>query len=108
MELAEKQLVKIADIIRDKLKLLQVHRYREIQRLTYNVSSNLEHLQMFKQAMDKCTCFIWNRAANKLTVRAQRIIRDLPYAIAELERGIKASETQIPSLKQLYEELKQI
>jgi len=108
MELTEKQLVKIAESVRDQLKLLQNHRYREIQRLTKTINSYYEQLEVIHRGLGKSINKNWRAATVKLTANIQRIIRDAPYAINELEHAIKISHTQMPTPRQLYEDLKQV
>lgn len=108
MELTNKQLIKIAETIRDQLKLLGNHRYGEVQRLIYTVSNHQGQLEMIRKALDKSIYKNWEAATRKLTHNAQRIIHDLPYAISELEHAIKNSQTKTPALRELYEELRQV
>ncbi|MFC1782697.1 hypothetical protein ACFL02_03810 [Planctomycetota bacterium] len=108
MEITDKQLIKIADLILSKLILLRNNRYDEIQKQLYNVNANYEKLQAIREGIFKCLCFKWHRTAEKLATKTQRIMQELPYALGELERTIKTSEAELPSLRQVYEELKQI
>jgi len=63
---------------------------------------------MIRKALDKSICKNWEAAARKLTHNAQRIVRDIPYAVSELEHAIKNSQTKTPTLRELYEELRQV
>ena len=108
MELTEKLYVKIAETIRDKLKLLGNHRYREVQRLICSVNENMERLQMIRQGLDKCLCKDWNATAARLTANTQRIVRDIPNAINELEQVVKNSQAKTPTTREVYEELRQV
>ena len=108
MELTDRQLVKIAEKIRGRLNVSKTQRYSDVQRLTHNVSSNLEQLQMIQQRLGKCIHSNWDGAIAKLTAKLQRILHDLPYSINEAERKIEASQIKMPSLRQLYEALRQV
>ncbi len=108
MEVTDKQLFKIADLILTRLKLLKNNRHDEIQKQMYKVNLNLENLQTIRDGINKCKCFEWNRAAEKLAAKSQRILQDVPFTISELERTIKTSQAKLPSLRQIYEEIKQV
>ena len=108
MEITDKQLIKIADNILTRLKLLRNNRYDEIQNQLYNVNVNYEKLQAIREGIIKCMGFKWYRTAEKLVAKTQRILQDLPYALSELERTINTTQADLPSLRQIYEELKQI
>ncbi|MFC1783814.1 hypothetical protein ACFL02_09565, partial [Planctomycetota bacterium] len=108
MEITDKQLIKIADNILTRLKLLRNNRYDEIQKQLYNVNVNYEKLQAIREGIIKCMGFKWHRTAEKLATKTQWILQDLPFAFGELERTIKTSQAELPSLRQVYEELKQI
>ena len=108
MGLTEKKLVRIAGIIRDQLKLLQKHRYYEIQRLINAINSYHEQLEMIQLGLGKSISKQWDAATVKLIANAQRITRDVPFAINELEHAVKNSQPKIPAPRQLYEELQQV
>ena len=108
MEVTDKQLFKIADLILSKLKLLRNKRYDEIQKKLYNVIASHEKLRSIREGIFKCLRFKWHRSAEKLVTRAQRILQELPYTLGELERTIKTSEAELPTLRQVYEELRQV
>ena len=97
MELTQKQLVKIAENIRDQLKLLRNHRYCEIQRLIKKVNSYCEPLEVINRGLDKSIGRNWDASMAKLTANIQRFVRDIPYAINELEHMAKNSQTKIPT-----------
>jgi len=108
MELTDRQLIKIAESIRGRLGVLKNQRYSDVQRLTQNVSSNLQQLQTIRQGLGKCIRSNWEGATAKLMSRLQRILHDLPYSIDETQRKIEASQIKMPSLRQLYEALRQV
>ena len=106
MELTGKHLTRIADAIRDKLKLLRNHRYREVQRLIYVVTNHQIQLERIRHGLERSVYRDWDAAARELTMNAQRIIRDIPHASQELERAAMNSQTKTPIPRELYEELK--
>ena len=107
MELTEQKLVKIAAVIRNQLVLLKQHRYRETQRHIYVVAQALERLGGIRHALDTCLNRGWHAAADKLVSKVKMILRDLPYAISELEQATNAGQSQLPSLRHIHEELRQ-
>ena len=108
MELTDKQLVRIAETIRDQLRLVSINHYREIQRLIYTIVSHQEQLEMIRRGLDKSVSRNWTSATNKLNTNIERIVRDIPYAVNELERAAKHSHTKMPTPRLLYEDLKQV
>ena len=108
MEITDKQLFKIADLILSRLTLLRNKRYDEIQKKLYNVNASYEKLRSIREGIFKCLRFKWHKAAEKLVTKTQWILQELPYTMSELERTIKTSEAELPTLRQVYEELQQI
>ena len=107
MELTDRQLIRIAEKIRGCLAMLRNSRYIKAQQLIHNVNSNMEQLEMIRRGLCKTVRLKWNGATAKLTSNAQRILRDLPYSITEAERVIETSRIDVPTLRQVYEELNQ-
>jgi len=108
MELTDKQLIKIADSIRQQLQLYRIQQYSDLRSLIYNVSFPQGHLETIRQALDKCNYKNWLSAAKKLTLRAQKTLCNLPHAISQLEHALHSLDTEIPATREVYEELKQI
>ena len=108
MELTDKQLVRIAETIRNQLRLVSINHYCEIQRLIYTVVSHQGQLEMIRKGLDKSVGRNWTSATKKLIANTDRIVRDIPYAVNELERATKNSHTQMPTPRQTYEDLKQV
>ena len=107
MELTEQRLIRIAGAIRKQLMLLRQHRYRQMQRHIYVVAQALAHLEETRHRLDTCLNRGWHAAADKLVAKVKVVLRDLPYAISELERATNASQLTLPSLRHIYEELRQ-
>ena len=108
MELTNKQLTKIAEMIRDQLKLLKQHRYREVQQMITKVSNHQTQLELIRQGLTRSLSKHWNTATRKLSANVIQIVHDLPYAIAELERAVRNCDLKLPTLRQVYEDLQQV
>ncbi len=107
MSLSDKKLVQIAEAIRQQLQELKVHRYGELHEQMQILTDNLVRLQSNQQQLDICRVRTWNAAATKMTENTEAALRDLPYLAERIGRAIQATRTQIPSLRDVYEELVQ-
>ena len=107
MELTERKLTRIAGVIRTQLILLRQHHHHEVQRHIYVVAQALDHLQGIRHGLGTCLYRGWHAAAGKLVPKVNVVLRDLPFAITELERATKAGQLQMPSLRHIYEDLRQ-
>ena len=107
MELTDRQLIRIAERIRDCLTVLRNSHCISAQQLIQNVSSDMERLEIIRCGLCKTVRFNWSGATAKLTSNAQRVLRDMPYSIAEADRAIETSRIDVPTLRQVYEELNQ-
>ncbi len=107
MSLSDKKLVQIAEAIRQQLQGLKVHRYGELHEQMQILTDNLVRLQSNQRKLDICRVRVWNAAATKITGNTETTLRDLPYLAERIERAIRATKTQTPSLRDVYEELVQ-
>ena len=108
MEKSTKQMIKIASMIQVRLRLLQDHRWREVQRLIYVVCTNLEQLQSGRKWLEQCAYRNWHGAATRLTSRMENKLRDLPYTVEQALHMISNVRTQPPLLRHIFEELTQL
>ena len=105
MEHARKQMIKIAQKIREQLHSLQNHRRCEVHRLLCVVCTNLDQLQTIRKTLEQCAYRGWNDAATRLTSKLENKLRDLPYATEQALQTIVNVRNQLPSLRQVVEEL---
>jgi len=107
MELTQKQLVKIAENIRDRLSILSASRYGKIQQQIEIINSDQKDLQSVRDGLNKCSLFNWQEAAKQITGRVIRIVQNIPDSVGELQRAIHDYQISLPSLRDIYEELRQ-
>jgi hypothetical protein len=107
MELNQKQLVKIADAIHDQLGILAANHYKIIQQQIDVINNNQKHLQTVRDGLEKCNLFNWQTAAKKMIGKANQIVQKLPGSVCELQRTIQDCQNTMPSLRDIYEELRQ-
>ena len=108
METSRKQMIKIALAMQERLQALQDHRFREVQRLVQVVGTDLEQLQTERRYLEQCACRGWHEAAANLTSRMENKLHDLPYAVEQALHMIGNIRNQLPSLRQIAEELMQL
>jgi len=102
------RLVRIADMIRQQLQLMQTCRLAKVARQTDPILDRMERIARSRSAQEKAITRNWSAAARRMANQTAGALRDLPHYIAEAQRGIQASLTTIPSLRDLYGELIQL
>ena len=108
MDTSNKQMITIAQAIREQLHALEAHRSRELQRLVYVVCTNLDQLQAGRKNLEQCTNRGWSAAATRLTWRLENRLRDIPHAAKQAFQMIFNSRNQLASLRQVFEEMTQL
>ena len=108
MDTSNKQMIGIAQAIREQLHSLQDHRFREVQRLVYVVCTNLDQLQTGRRNLEQCTNRGWSGAAAQLTSRLENKLHDLPYSIEQALQMMINAKTHLPSPRQVIEDLRQL
>ena len=108
MFLHNKKLICVAQYIREQLQLLNWYRFEDLQKRLSGVISGLDQLRKDHSAVSLCKTQRWTLSANKLTQRILRVVRELPYPVAELERATVDKTTAIPSLREMFEDLCQL
>ncbi len=107
MSLSDKKLVQIAEAIRQQLQQLRIHHYGKLDEQMQVLADNLVRLQSNQRKLDICRFHAWNAAATKMTGNIEATLRDLPCLAERIERSVRATKTQTPSLRDVYEELVQ-
>jgi hypothetical protein len=108
MSLNDRQLIVIAQYIREQLQRLNWYRFAEVQQRISTVIAGLDQLRHTYSTCEICRIQKWDLSANKLTQRILRVVRDLPHPTAELERIATDSTQPLPSLRTIFEELRQL
>ena len=97
MDTSNKQMIRIAQAIREQLHSLQDHRFREVQRLVYVVCTNLDQLQTGRRNLDQCANRGWRGAATRLTSQLENKLRDVPYAAKQALQVALSARNQLSS-----------
>ena len=108
MELPIKQLCRIAGIIHERLQLIQVNRFRHLEKLLQVITRPLDTLDRIDASLKIVRDRNWRASGQVLANRIHYTIRDLPYAISDLEHFLNEQNSQPLSQRQIYEELRQI
>lgn len=108
MQLDDKQLVRIADSIREQLKLLQIARHRNVQQKIIKLNETQQRLAIVQRKLGHTLSRRWGITANKLVKGIPSILRDIPSAITELEHAVKKTTTRLPTTREVYKELRQL
>jgi len=107
MNLSTRQLVRIADRIRDHLHMQKAGRYRQMQEAISDLLQHTRRLQVFQQRLRLCATHSWHGAAAKVIRHTTSTVRDLMYDLQQLEQILCACHNDIPRLSDLYRELVQ-
>jgi hypothetical protein len=110
MEIDPSQLriVRIADLIRQQLQLMRTNRLAKTVSQTDTIVDRLERIAKFRSAQKKAMARNWPVAARRMANQTSAALRDLPHYITEAQRGIEASLTPVPSLRDLCGEMLQL
>lgn len=105
MNLSKRQLVRIASDIRGRLQVLKTTRQRQIRLKCVTLTEHMERLKIIQRKLQICETRSWPAAAAEIAGQIETALRDVPYYTEEIERAINQSKSEIPSLKDVYEEL---
>ena len=107
MELTQRELLRLAEIIHHQLQLLQGSRYGEVIRRTQDMIENLGQLRRTSDLLAICLGRNWNAAAGQMTDRIVQNLRDLPYHAGELEQMAESSKMKMPPIRDILADLQQ-
>ena len=105
MCLSNKKLVQIAEAIREQLQRLRIHRYGKLHEHMQILTDYLVRLQNNQRKLNICGTRAWNAAATRIAKNIDVTLCDLPHLTQKIEQAIGTTKTQIPSLRDVYEEL---
>jgi hypothetical protein len=105
MKVSKRQLVRAAHDIRDQLQIQKEKRYREIRQRLAHYIDRVEQLESFKRKLSICEAHGWKDAAAKVVKSVEIALHELPYLLPEIERAVKPCTVQVPSLRDIYQEL---
>ncbi len=108
METSVKHKIRIAQVLREQLLDLRQYRLSEVLRLTGLVGNKLEMLLLNHRKLQGCQQHKWSNATAKLSQGLENNLRDLPFSIDQTLRMMHNCQFEIPTLRQLVEELTQL
>ena len=104
-DLPVKRLAKLAQLIRGRLLALRTTRYERLHTQLRDTLGILEQVKAFDRNIRVCAERGWDRSANRLTHRVERLLPDQRYMIDRLYQTMESCRTPIPSLRDLVAEL---
>jgi len=102
------RLVRIAGMIRRQLQVMQTCRMAKTAGQTDLIVDRLERIVRSRAALKKAVARNWPATARRMVRQTAVALRDLPDYITVAQRGIKASQASVPSLRDLYGEIIQL
>ena len=104
-DLPVKRLAKIAQLIRDRLLALRTTRYDRLHTQLRDIVGVLDQLTAFGRNIRMCGSRGWERSANRMVHRVERLLPDQRYMIERIGQTIESCRIEIPSLRDLVAEL---
>ena len=108
MSMSDKQLMFIAQYIHEQLQRLHWIRFAEVQQRISTAVAGLDHLRHIYSICEICRTQEWELSASKLTQRILRVVRDIPHPLTQLERIAADNLQPLPSLRSIFEEVRQL
>jgi len=105
--LSEAMLFRIAVRIREQLVHRHAGKYTELGRQVGLILDQAEHMRPVLKLMGLCRSRGWMTAVASLTSRLEQSSRELLYLRGDLDRSLSATGDKVPSLKEVYLDLKQ-
>jgi len=107
MSLSQRQLVRIANDIRNRLLTLKRSKHRPVQGKLGNVIEQMERLGALRRKLNLCEARAWYAVGEKVIRQVEGALRDVPYHIEQVRETVQACNIRIPSLAEVYRELGQ-
>ena len=105
MKVSKRQLVQAAHDIRDQLQIQKERRYKELRQRLAHYIDRVDQLESFKRKLSICEAHGWKDAEAKVVKGVEIALHELPYLLPEIERAVMPCTAQVPSLKDIYQEL---
>ncbi len=100
--------LRIAMIVRHQVEAL-ARRYRgDLHTHVYSTANALDRFKRLSACLTKAHRHHWLGAEHHLIACLQQSLRELTSTTSELGRAMDVSTPQVPTLRQVYEELEQI
>ena len=104
-DLPIKRLAKIAQLIRDRLVALRATRYGRLNSQLREIVNTLDQMKALDRGIRLCGERGWDRSANRLTHRIDRMLPDQRYTIERVGQTIESCRIEVPSLHDIVAEL---
>ena len=101
-----KNLIKIANIIREELQKLQSKRWLEVLNHLVKFVNQFKDMSTESKKLGIPLTHSWFAAVRRCGIRATRSFEDLQYSIQQAKQLIEKTNQKLPKLSLLVEELK--
>jgi len=107
MASSAREITRVALAIQDQLAALRLRQYNRMSDEIGKVTTGLGELQAVQRRLSHCSKRGWHAAAKSLAEQTQRILAYLPYSATDAKWALDGFRTGVPSLREIYEELRQ-
>jgi len=107
MSLDQKQLIKVADMIRCQLLLLKSHRYTQVQGEIRLLVKEIEELDTIRDKLEVCKERGWYIAAKSLMDQLDRVSSRISYRLGSVN-SIAKSEAAVPPIRSILQEVQAV
>ena len=107
MSLSQRQIIRIASDIRDRLLMLKRSRHRQVQGKLGNVIEQIERLQAIRRKLNICDTRDWYAVGENVMRQIEGALRDVPHHVQQVRETVQACSIKVPSVTEVYQELSQ-
>ena len=107
MSLSRRQLVRIANTVRDQLLRLKENRRWQVPGKLEGVVRSRRWIEGILRKLKLCEGRAWRGAAKRLIGQIAPGLREIPHHVRELELVVQACHVSVPRVSEIYKELVQ-
>ena len=107
MDPSKRQLVRIANDIRDRLRVLAAGREDQVWQKLTSLIGVIDRLQTIQRRQNICRARDWQGAGARVMTGIDTALRDIPYHLRETEQAASACAINVPSVSEMYQDLVQ-
>ena len=104
----KKNLIRMADEIREELIRLKQSRYLELMRQLTTFAGQLQEFTAQSRKMGASLANGWLSAAERCCNGVNRLLSDIPHSVSKLRQLTNNERKELPTLSSLVDELKQV
>ena len=108
MSMTQRQLIRMALSIRDRLGCLQRQYWQLTQNRLFGLDQSIQRLGTIRRKLTLCDIHDWYGAARRLLEQVESISRDIPLHLQDITRDLPRLNRAVPSLGDIYRDLQQI